>query len=386
MFKKSKKILIALLFIWAMPAYTMQIAAQKRKNREVNPTDSLNFVTNCTDIKRIIISYAFFNTWNLRNRWYVNSDVKALTFLPEKNLLAAGLQNGTIEIWEPLTEMQVSTLANKAKKSYEVTALINLDRDHIVSGDLSGHLKVWQIDQAGLPKSVQEIPNLPGGIESIAYSKTSAQLAVANGFDDTISLYNSSDVNKITPLRTIKYDLVSSLAYSPDGKYLAAGSTVGTGKIFDTQTGKSLGEFGTYGHVNGISWLPDKETVLSSHENGNVFKTDLSLNPSASTPLEASVNDIYQTAHVYAPVTKQLIIGNGEPHIKIWDAQTGKLINTLNGHEDRVLSLAISPDGQYLASGSCDQSIIIWENLGVQLIQLLNLNAQNKNPKKLRLG
>ncbi|MCC5651388.1 hypothetical protein LC609_16415 [Nostoc sp. XA013] len=40
--------------------------------------------------------------------------------------------------------------------------------------------------------------------------------------------------------------------------------------------------------------------------------------------------------------------------IKIWNLQTGKLKNTLNGHKYGVTSLAISPDGQTLVSGSFD--------------------------------
>ena len=49
--------------------------------------------------------------------------------------------------------------------------------------------------------------------------------------------------------------------------------------------------------------------------------------------------------------------------IKIWNLGSGRLLRTLTGHSDWVRSVAISPDGQLLASGSSDKTIKIW-NLG----------------------
>jgi len=46
--------------------------------------------------------------------------------------------------------------------------------------------------------------------------------------------------------------------------------------------------------------------------------------------------------------------------VKIWSAATGELISTLTGHSDDVYSIAISPDGRWLASGSLDKTVKIW--------------------------
>ena len=46
--------------------------------------------------------------------------------------------------------------------------------------------------------------------------------------------------------------------------------------------------------------------------------------------------------------------------IKIWDANTGECLKTLRGHSDWVLSVAYSPDGTKIISGSFDETVKIW--------------------------
>ena len=48
--------------------------------------------------------------------------------------------------------------------------------------------------------------------------------------------------------------------------------------------------------------------------------------------------------------------------MKIWDSATGKELFALKGHAGRVMSVAFSPDGQRLASGSRDQTVKIWDS------------------------
>lgn len=52
--------------------------------------------------------------------------------------------------------------------------------------------------------------------------------------------------------------------------------------------------------------------------------------------------------------------GSSDKTLKLWDISTGKEIIKFVGHSKAVHSIAVSPDGEYVASGSEDRTIIVW--------------------------
>jgi WD40 repeat protein len=79
-------------------------------------------------------------------------------------------------------------------------------------------------------------------------------------------------------------------------------------------------------------------------------------------------SSVYNVA--FSPDGQTLASGNGvrttkfgvaDGTIKLWNLATGQELRTLTGHRNRVTSVAISPDGQTLASASADMTIKLWE-------------------------
>jgi WD40 repeat protein len=64
---------------------------------------------------------------------------------------------------------------------------------------------------------------------------------------------------------------------------------------------------------------------------------------------------------VYSPDGSRIVSGSGDNTIKIWDAGSGRELDTFKGHTGGVESVAYSPDGSRIVSGSDDKTIKIWD-------------------------
>ena len=164
---------------------------------------------------------------------------------------------------------------------------------------------------------------------SVAFSTDGKTLASGSG-DKTIKLWAVESGKELRTLKGHSSD-VNSVSFSPDGKTLASGSNDKTIKFWNVETGKELRTLtGHSNSVASVSFSPDGKILAS----GSGFKA----------------------------VMRSLSFGStDDTAIKLWDVETGKEIRTLKGHSASVYSVAFSPDGKTLASGSGDNTIKLWD-------------------------
>jgi WD40 repeat protein len=215
----------------------------------------------------------------------------------------------SIKIWdiengkEPLNLANNSSLVNLV--AYNPLALLNLD-------DIAPTLP---------PQSPS---NFSYWVNSVAYSPDGRYLAsggraLLTQGEQSVNIIKIWDLEKgkeLFPITVNSRHIVNSVAYSPDGRYLASGSRDKTIKIWEVATGKEL-------------------RTLTGHSD-------------------------WVRSVVYSPDGRYLASGSDDNTIKIWEVAMGKQLRTLAGHSDIVFSVAYSPDGRYLASGSGDKTIKIW--------------------------
>jgi WD40 repeat protein len=68
---------------------------------------------------------------------------------------------------------------------------------------------------------------------------------------------------------------------------------------------------------------------------------------------------VYSVA--FSPDGAHIVSGSYDKTLRVWDAQTGKELAVLKGHSSYVYSVAFSPDGAHIVSGSHDKTVRVWD-------------------------
>jgi WD40 repeat protein len=213
-----------------------------------------------------------------------------------------------------------------------------------------------------------------GDIDVLALSADGKVLATGAG-DNVIRLWDAATGK---PLRRFEKLSAAGAAYcvalSPDGKVLAApAQSDGAGVseqvvLFDTATGKELRRLGEpLGSLCAqLAFSPDGKAVAASEwQAGKVHVWD------AATGKEVALWKAHEpwkgfgrsiAAVVFSADGKRLVTaGAGDKVVRLWDAATGKAVRSFTGHAGGVHCAALSPDGRLLATGSADATARLWD-------------------------
>ena len=214
-----------------------------------------------------------------------------------------------------------------------------------------------------------------GGITDIQFSPDGTLLAVGSNIG--IWLYDAETGKEISLFAGI----CSSLAFSPDGRFLINGGGDFFSNLGDSRwkNGVEMWEVATGRKVPLLDAPPaavfhfaeDGKTLVSLSKSRDTISW-LDINTGSRTVNQLGERSGHVHLEVYALMQDKIAIGNNNGKIALWDTNTGKKLSTIRGRtemiqlpdhvkeDNSVLTLAFSPDGTRLASGDRD-SVNLWD-------------------------
>jgi len=341
-------------------------------NREVatlsSPDPPLGAIFTPDGKKLIVTSYGVARVWNLAGTGDRRvlaphaGAVPVVAFSPDGKLLAAGSKDRSVSLWKPVTGECVQRITDLP--SAVQTLAFSPDGRWLAVGAGARAL----IFSAADWRKRAELPPLPGGgIWSLAISPDGTLLAAGNG--GGVRIWQIAwDTLQFTPVAAPTRELSASLAFSPDGRRLAWVERVGfESHVQFWDRGQAHAQELKGAHpahwICSLDFAPDgRLTFVSVRTEAEAWDLVGGVRVHAFGGAEIGRHSgagVWSTISSLSPDGKWYAVANRA--VSIWDVQRGRLLLALPREASQVLSLAWSPNRDFLAVGGADGGLAVWD-------------------------
>src|SRR5579883_1588110 len=317
-------------------------------------------------------------------------EARALAFSPDGKLLASGRhfdfprkqgQDNPIQLWDVATGKELRRLIGH--KDTVLSVAFSPDGKTLASGAhrYDATLRLWNVATGD---ELFALKGHGGELWSVAFSPDSKTVATGS-MDKTIRLWDPATGKEKRRLTGHTAD-VMAVAFSPDGKTLASGGFDRTLRLWNSATGKQLkrieldeaGNARTFAssskfRINrgfaAVAFSPDGKTVAAGGRDHTLRLFE------ATTGNEIrSIQGQFDAldAVVFSSDEGRVWTLGGDRNLRSWESTTGKEVRVLATSAGLPLCVAFSADGRLAATGCEDKAARIWDLVTGQQVQRVN--------------
>jgi WD40 repeat protein/serine/threonine protein kinase len=244
-------------------------------------------------------------------------------------------------------------------------------------------IHVWDL-RGAKPAVVPGFAGHRDAVHSVVFSRDGTKLLTAS-HDRTVQLWDVGTGKEIRSFIGHTW-WVWSAAFSPDESQVVTASQDGTAIIWHAESGERRGQFfGHKGPVFSTAFSPDGQRVATGGQDkrvllwrpADVHKFDLAraargaeLDPVRFQAFEGHGGAVRSVG--FSADGKMIVSGSHDNTVKVWDADSGRAVNTLRGHDSWVRSCAFSPDARTVVSASHDRRANLWNVTDYEEVRVLH--------------
>jgi RNA polymerase sigma factor (sigma-70 family) len=293
-----------------------------------------------------------------------------VAFAPGGNVLASGGEDGAVALWDPASgtkhweKMQVGEVQALAFAPDGKTLAVGGGHCMVLASSRSNNNPFLVLLDAASGNETRRLV-FSDSVASVAYSRDGKVLAAALNVANTLRFWDSV-TGKELPWGEGHSGYISAVAVAEDGRLAATGGNFGQLLLWDLARGKEVGRL--EGHRNPVfaaKFVPGGKLLVSAGYDQTIRLWDLA-SGNEVRQLQVPAKEGYPNSFALSPDGKLLAAGNyHEGRVHVWDLATGQRLHTLEHGGPGVRCLAFAPDGTTLAVGELNRTegnnrIVLW--------------------------
>lgn len=266
--------------------------------------------------------------------------------------LASGSPKNEVKLWDVITGRGLRTF--KGHTDGVTSIAFNRDGTLLASASRDTTIKVWDLRKSGEPLT---LTGHTAGITSLAFSPDGTKLA-SGAYDQMTKLWDVASGHELWTLPDQLSDkgFPIYVAFGPDGATLAAAGFYGAVELWDIASQRKINSFSTRLPVLALAYSPDGKSVAAA-EVGDVKLFAVATGDARRFALQTDTLPIENIAFSPNGLTMAAAASNG---VKLWDVPSGEVLRVVRGDTLPFTSFALTPDWRILLAGR-GSTIALWD-------------------------